>query len=136
MTKESEMIKELEGELLDLAALPDGLYDMNQRHSWRRLWMRKGRGGWVTVDRRMDGKTSLMLTNGKHEQRGPGALSITITPQGQLVCYMESVIRLWIKWGWGRGGEAELRSALDYAKLLHSRLCCPEPGGQMPCEKP
>ena len=66
-----------------------------------------------------------MLGNYTHWPHGRWgcARSVTLGPDGALVAYFESALSMWIKWGYGRGGDAELHRAMDFAAWAHSRLC-------------
>jgi hypothetical protein len=54
------------------------------------------------------------------------ARSVTLRPDGELVAYFESALTMWIKWGYGRGGEPELKRAMEFATWAHARLCAIE----------
>lgn len=109
-----------------LAQVPPGCYDMNVPRPWWRLWQQAERGGWLTVERDKDGGTSVMWTTDRdtHWPYGPWgkARSVSIKPDGTLVAYFESALSMWIKWGYGRGGEPELSRAMDFAEWAHKRL--------------
>ena len=45
--------------------------------------------------------------------------SITFSPDGKLINYMESVRTMWIKWGYGRGTEKEYNRGIEFAKWIH-----------------
>lgn len=113
-------------QLADLAQVLPGAYCVNVRRPWWRWWQPMERGGWLTVARDEDGGTSVMWTTDKdtHWPYGHGgARAMSFKPDGTLVAYFESALSMWIKWGYGRGGDAELRRALDFVAWAHSRLC-------------
>ena len=116
---------ELLGMFRDLAGTPPGEYRVNQSRKWWKAWERE-RLGWLTVSRDGDGSTNVMWTTDRSthwpfSKFGP-ALSLTITATGGITCYMESAISMWIKWGYGRGGESELQRAIDFGKWAHEKL--------------
>ena len=111
------------GVLADLAVLPDGEYSMRVARPWWLFWKSRDREGWVSVAAEKDG-TALLWTTGRDEHFAlTPAFSLHIRIDGTLVCYMESAWSMWIKWGFGRGGDIELQRALANAKWIHSRLC-------------
>lgn len=117
-----------DGDMLKaLAAIQPGAYNVNVRRPWWRFWVPRERGGWITVSRGDCGGTQIMWTTGRDAHwplgdYGP-ALCVTIAPGGQLKCYMESALSMLVMWGHGRGGEEELRKAMEFAAWVHSRLC-------------
>ena len=115
------------GMLADLARVPPGAYCVDVKRPWWRWLQPAERGGWLTVEHEKNGDTSVMWTTDKDTHWPHGrwgcARSVTLGPDGALVAYFESALSMWIKWGYGRGGDAELRRALDFAAWAHSRLC-------------
>lgn len=114
------------GIFAELARVPPGAYCVDVKRPWWHWWQPSERGGWLTVERWKDGSTSVMWTTDKdtHWRHGPWgcARSVTLGPDGALEAYFESALSMWIKWGYGRGGDAELRDALDFAAWAHRRL--------------
>ena len=109
-----------------LAELPPGDYEVRPNHAWWQFWRNPERRGWVNVAKDSSGNSDIMLTSDRAFHRpfdGP-ARSFTVTPTGNLVCYMESVLRFHFRWGFGKGGDIELHSANEYARWLHEKLCC------------
>ena len=115
------------GLLAELANILPGTYCVDVRRPWWRWWQAAERGGWLTVERNKTGHTSVMWTTDKDTHypfgRWGRARSVTLTKNGDLVAYFESALSMWLKWGYGRGGDAEKRRALDFAEWAHSRLC-------------
>lgn len=115
------------GMLAQLASVPPGAYDVNVPRPWWRWCQPAECGGWLTVEREKNGDTSVMWTTDKDTHWPHGrwgcARSVTLGSDGALVAYFESALSMWIKWGYGRGGDAELRRALGFAAWAHSRLC-------------
>jgi hypothetical protein len=110
-----------------LARVPPGGYCVDVKRPWWRWWQPAERGGWLTVEREKNGDTSVMWTTNKDTHWPHGrwgcARSVTLGPDGALVAYFEGALSMWIKWGYGRGGDAELHRAIDFAAWAHSRLC-------------
>lgn len=111
--------------IAELSAVPPMVYDVNAPRSWWFPWRSRERGGWLTVTHDKEGTTSVMWTSEKdsHQPFDGPALSVTINPSGELICYMESALSMWVKWGYGRGGDAELRRAVHFIRWAHIRLC-------------
>ncbi len=112
--------------LAELAKVPPGQYCIEEKRSGYHFWRRSERGGWLTVEAVENNNTSIMWTTHKdhhwrYEGNGP-AMCVTISPAGVLAAYLESAITMWIKWGYGRGGEEELSRALTFAEWAHSKL--------------
>lgn len=130
------MTTETDRQLLELARVPPGSYKVNVNRPWWHLWKPSERGGWLTVERDMDGCTSVMWTTDKdsHQRHGRWgcARSISLTHDGTLVAYFESALSMWIKWGYGRGSEIELRRAMEFAAWAHRHLRCSAIGKAMP----
>jgi len=113
--------------LAQLARVPPGAYDVNVRRSWWRWWQPKERGGWLTVSRDDEGRTDVMWTSEKDTHWPYGefgcARSVMLGANGTLVAYFESALSMRIKWGYGRGDDAQLGRAMDFATWAHGRLC-------------
>lgn len=111
----------------DLAGVKPGAYCVDVKRPLWRFWQPTERGGWLTVERERSG-TSVMWTTDKNSHWPIGrwgcARSVLLSDTGALLAYYESALTMWLKWGFGRGGSAELRRALDFAEWAHSRLCC------------
>jgi hypothetical protein len=103
--------------LSDLAGIPDGQYSV----SW---WKSLEYAGWLTIDREKDGNTSVMWTTGKdtHNPLAGCSRLVRIRPNGSLQVYFESAITMWITWGYGRGNDDDLRTALEFAEWAQSYL--------------
>lgn len=109
--------------LLDLLLIKEGCYDARKKRPWWHFWPTKCRGGWLTVECGSDGGKSIMWTTHKHTHHPyTPALSISISSDGRIKCYMESAISMWIKWGYGIGTNAELTKAINFAEWAHKRL--------------
>jgi hypothetical protein len=110
-------------ELIILSSLQAGLYECNSRPWWRKILKPREREGWIDVSHDKDQNISIMWTSDEdfhwpHGIFGP-ALSITFSPDGKLINYMESVRTMWIKWGYGRGTEKEYNRGIEFAKWIH-----------------
>lgn len=115
----------IETELRELAAMPVGEYRIRRSIPWWKVWHPRQRLGWLTVERDSERTDVMWTTNRKtHDASGGPALSLTVAPSGTLICYMESVLRFHIRWGYGQGGDAELRKAHEFARWAHEKLCC------------
>lgn len=103
--------------LSDLAGIPGGQYSV----PW---WKSLKYAGWLTVEREKDGNTSVMWTTSKdtHNPHAGCARLVSIRPNGSLQVYCESAISMWIKWGYGRGNDDDLRTALEFAEWAQSYL--------------
>jgi hypothetical protein len=112
--------------LAELAGVAPGAYCVDSQRSWIRFWAAEGRCGWLTVTRDDNGNSSVMWTTNKDTHYPLGrwgcARSVTLRPDGVLVAYFESALTMWIKWGYGRGGEAEFNRAMEFATWAHARL--------------
>lgn len=113
--------------LRGLYLVPPGSYNVNINRSWWRRWRRVEQGGWLTVERAEDGLVSVMWTTDKDSHWPYGewgcAKSVSLKADGTLVSYFESAVTMWLKWGYGGGGDAELRKAMDFCAWAHQRLC-------------
>lgn len=103
--------------LKSLRGIPNGQYPCRK---WYQFWKR---GGWLTVEQKPD-YTSVMWTTSRDTHNplcGP-ATCVDVRPDGSLYMYCESVIRMWIKWGLGRGDDSDLqrgiREAIWMAEVL------------------
>lgn len=114
-------------EMRELAALSAGEYQLFRRKPWWQMWRPRVLLGQLTVERDRRGHTTVMLTNLRKINHpivsDPPARALTIKPCGTLFCYIESGKTNWVKWGYGLGGDEELRSALSFAKWVHGQLC-------------
>jgi hypothetical protein len=115
-------------ELVDLAELEDGDYEVTVPKTpwWKFFNVPTERAGWLSVTRGKNNNISIMWTTHKDHHWpmstfGP-ALSITFTPDGTLVNYMESALSMWIKWGYGRGTEKEYNKAIEFINWIHQKL--------------
>ena len=95
-----------------LTEVPAGLYRLSP---WWKFW---GFWGWLDVSRDDRGQTTLVWTSGRHTHNALGApaWALTVSSKGDLLAYYESVINMWMKWGYGRGSEQEKLKALAHAK--------------------
>lgn len=118
---------EMLGMLADLARVQPGSYCVDVKRPWWRWRQPLERGGWLTVERDKNGGTFVMWTTDKETHWPYGrwgcARAVTLRTDGGMVAYFESALSMWIKWGYGRGGDAELRRAINFAAWAHSRLC-------------
>lgn len=116
----------MEINFLELAQVKPGAYDLNIPHPWWRFKQQTERGGWLTVRRLDDGSTDVMWTTHStyHWPHGRWgcARSLTIAKDGALIAYYESARSMWLKWGYGRGGESELQRAIDFGSWAQRRL--------------
>lgn len=100
-----------------LSAIETGKY---QVAPWWQFWKR---GGWIEVERVGKGETSLMWTSNRdyHLPLTP-ATAIDIDASGNMVAYYESAITMWLKWGYGKGGEIERQRGLREARWMANVL--------------
>lgn len=111
--------------LPELLLVPVGIYHITTSEKFLWFFTREIDQGWVDVRVDESGERSFLWTSNKdyHWRFGnEPAKSITINTNGRVVCYMESAISMWIKWGYGKGSEEELKRANHFAQWLAYHL--------------
>lgn len=107
--------------------VPPGEYDLRHPHPLKRFWQENftnKRTGWLTVSKNERGQTDIMWTTHRtyHDALCGKAWNITISKDGDLVCFMESAISMWITWGYGRGTDEDYKRGMAVARWMHSKL--------------
>lgn len=111
--------------LPELLLVPVGIYHITTLVKFLWFFTRVSDQGWVQVSVDERGERSFLWTSNKdyHWRFGnEPAKSITIDKSGTLICYMESAVSMWIKWGYDRGGEKELERANHFTRWVAYHL--------------
>lgn len=111
--------------LPELLLVPVGIYHIATPVKFLWFFTRVSDQGWVQVSVDERGERSFLWTSNKdyHWRFGnEPAKSITIDKSGTLICYMESAVSMWIKWGYDRGGEKELERANHFTRWVAYHL--------------
>ena len=111
--------------LPELLLVPVGIYHITTPEKFLWFFTRVSDQGWVEVSVEERGERSFLWTSNKdyHWRFGnEPAKSITIDKSGTLICYMESAVSMWIKWGYDRGGEKELERANHFTRWVAYHL--------------
>ena len=112
---------------LDIYKLQQGSRHVITKNPWyHALWFCRHKDcGWLHVDKDRRGHVNVMWTSDEdgHSMLCGRARSITVDSGGKIVCYCESAISMWIKWGYGRGSEEDYENAVDFTKWVHGKLC-------------
>lgn len=116
---DEHLMEQYKTQLLFFTTMPTGMYDICtllpflKRLSWQTH-------GWLSIERNND-ETILFWTTGKDTHfMLDTAYSINIKSDGMISIYMESAISMWIKWGYGRGTQIELKRALKRVDRLYN----------------
>lgn len=111
--------------LPELLLVPVGIYHVTTPVKFLWFFTRVSDQGWMQVSVDERGERSFLWTSNKdyHWRFGDEpAKSITIDKSGTLICYMESAVSMWIKWGYDRGGEKELERANHFTRWVAYHL--------------
>jgi hypothetical protein len=102
-----------------LVSMSAGSYKVAASKPWWKWWLPCKRAGWLTLTKYSDGCASVLWTTDQHSHYPHGncgpAKAVLLAANGDLIAYFESAISMWVKWGYGRGGDAELSRAIEFA---------------------
>lgn len=125
MATQAELLEQMRPLLVELAAIADGDYNVNERNLWKR-WFGKERGGWLYVESNEDrGKIDIASASDRttHNPHAGKYYSVSFTKHGSLEYFMEAILTLRIKWDHhGRSSVEDLQQAFTFVTWLHKKL--------------
>lgn len=110
---------------VELTKIKPGDYRISERKTYWKFFTKFVQLGWLSVTHEVSPITNQMrvgimwttdrYTHDPLTEMGPAKCIYLSRGTGELECYMESAIFMWIKWGYGRGGDEDLQRAIKFA---------------------